>query len=79
MKIVVDRTILGCGRPRRAGASSCSSPDWPRHPPAGPASATRKLPPARADFLAKVDYIISKEERKIFLELPDSGQGRIHR
>ena len=37
-------------------------------------SATRKLPAARADFLAKVDYIINKEERKIFLELPDSGR-----
>lgn len=37
-------------------------------------SVTRKLPAARADFLAKVDYIINKEERKIFLELPDSGR-----
>jgi hypothetical protein len=36
--------------------------------------ATRKLPAARADFLAKADYIITKEERKIFLELPDSGR-----
>ncbi|HSA96875.1 MAG TPA: GWxTD domain-containing protein [Acidobacteriota bacterium] len=32
----------------------------------------RKLPPARADFLSKVGYIITKAERKIFLELPDS-------
>ena len=38
------------------------------------AGAVRKLPPARADFLAKVDYIINKEERKIFLELPDSAR-----
>lgn len=37
-------------------------------------NVTRKLPPARADFLAKVDYIINKEERKIFLELPDSAR-----
>jgi len=37
-------------------------------------SVARKLPAARADFLAKVDYIINKEERKIFLELPDSGR-----
>ena len=32
----------------------------------------KKLPPARADFLSKVGYIITKAERKIFLELPDS-------
>jgi GWxTD domain-containing protein len=37
-------------------------------------NAARNLPPARADFLAKVDYIINKEERKIFLELPDSAR-----
>jgi len=37
-------------------------------------SATRKLPPARAEFLAKVGYIITKEEKKIFLELPDSAR-----
>ena len=37
-------------------------------------SATRKLPAARADFLNKVDYIISKEEKKIFFELPDSSR-----
>ncbi len=36
--------------------------------------ATPKLQPAHADFLAKVEYIITKEERKIFLELPDSGR-----
>jgi GWxTD domain-containing protein len=35
---------------------------------------TRKLAPAHADFLDKVGYIISKEERKIFLELPESGR-----
>jgi GWxTD domain-containing protein len=34
----------------------------------------RKLAPAHAEFLAKVDYIITKEERKIFLELPESGR-----
>lgn len=34
----------------------------------------QKLQPAHADFLAKVEYIITKEERKIFLELPDSGR-----
>jgi GWxTD domain-containing protein len=32
----------------------------------------KKLPPARADFLSKVGYIITKAERKIFLELPDA-------
>ncbi len=37
-------------------------------------NAAHKLPPAHADFLAKADYIITKEERKIFLELPDSGR-----
>lgn len=37
-------------------------------------NAVRKLPPARADFLSKVDYIINKEERKIFLELPDGAR-----
>jgi GWxTD domain-containing protein len=35
---------------------------------------TPKLLPAHADFLSKVDYIITKEERKIFLELPDSAR-----
>ena len=34
----------------------------------------QKLQPAHADFLAKVEYIMTKEERKIFLELPDSGR-----
>ncbi len=34
----------------------------------------KKLPPARADFLSKVGYIITKAERKIFLELPDAGR-----
>ncbi|RPJ00376.1 MAG: hypothetical protein EHM31_08230, partial [Candidatus Aminicenantes bacterium] len=37
-------------------------------------SAAGKLAPAHAEFLAKVDYIITKEERKIFLELPESGR-----
>lgn len=32
----------------------------------------RKLAPEYADFLNKVRYIITSEERKIFLELPDS-------
>ncbi len=32
----------------------------------------RKLDPVNAEFLSKVRYIITKEERKIFLELPDS-------
>jgi GWxTD domain-containing protein len=31
----------------------------------------RKLNPVYAEFLSKVRYIITKEERKIFLELPD--------
>lgn len=35
----------------------------------------RKLPPAYADFLGKVGYIITKAERKIFLELPDADRG----
>jgi GWxTD domain-containing protein len=49
---------------------------------AGLASATacktysieKKLSPAHGDFLSKVGYIITKEERKIFLELPESGR-----
>jgi GWxTD domain-containing protein len=32
----------------------------------------RKLDPANAEFLSKVRYIITRKERKIFLELPDS-------
>lgn len=32
----------------------------------------QKLPPEYADFYSKVRYIITKEEEKIFLELPDS-------
>jgi GWxTD domain-containing protein len=32
----------------------------------------RKLTPAYADFLSKVRYIVTGEERKIFLELPDA-------
>ncbi len=35
----------------------------------------RKLSPAHSDFLSKVGYIITREERKIFLELPDTGKG----
>ena len=34
----------------------------------------RKLQPAYADFLGKVGYIITKVERKIFLELPDADR-----
>lgn len=32
----------------------------------------QKLSPENADFLSKVRYIVTREERKIFLELPDS-------
>jgi len=32
----------------------------------------RRLNPADADFLSKVQYIMTREEHKIFLELPDS-------
>lgn len=32
----------------------------------------KKLDPVNAEFLSQVSYIISNEERKIFLELPDS-------
>jgi GWxTD domain-containing protein len=32
----------------------------------------RKLDPMNAEFLSKVRYIITRKERKIFLELPDS-------
>lgn len=32
----------------------------------------RRLDPVNAEFLSKVRYIITKKERKIFLELPDS-------
>ena len=32
----------------------------------------RKLDPVNADFISKVRYILTKKERKIFLELPDS-------
>ncbi len=32
----------------------------------------RKLDPVNADFISKVRYIITKKERKIFLELPQS-------
>ncbi len=36
--------------------------------------AKTKLSKAHAEFLDKVDYIISKEERKIFREMPESGR-----
>jgi GWxTD domain-containing protein len=36
----------------------------------------RRLSPAYADFYAKVQYIMTSEERKIFLELPDSDKDR---
>lgn len=32
----------------------------------------KKLSPEYKEFLSKVRYIVTKEERKIFLELPDS-------
>jgi GWxTD domain-containing protein len=32
----------------------------------------RRLDPANAEFLSKVRYLITRKERKIFLELPDS-------
>jgi len=34
----------------------------------------RRLNPVNADFLSKVRYVITREERKTFLELPDSGK-----
>lgn len=34
----------------------------------------RRLDPANADFLSKVRYIITGEERRIFLEMPDSDK-----
>jgi GWxTD domain-containing protein len=36
----------------------------------------RRLSPAYADFASKVQYIMTSEERKIFLELPDSEKDR---
>ena len=36
----------------------------------------RKLSPEYKEFLSKVRYIVTKEERKIFLELPDSEKQR---
>ena len=35
----------------------------------------KKLDPVDAEFLSKVRYIITSEERKIFLELPDEEKG----
>ena len=35
-----------------------------------------KLPPQYADFFSQVRYIITKQEEKIFLELPDSEKDR---
>jgi GWxTD domain-containing protein len=34
----------------------------------------QKLSPENADFLSKVRYIVTREERKIFLELPDADK-----
>ncbi|HUT07382.1 MAG TPA: GWxTD domain-containing protein [Candidatus Latescibacteria bacterium] len=34
----------------------------------------RKLTPTHSEFLSKVGFIITREERKIFLELPDDGK-----
>jgi len=34
----------------------------------------RKLTPAHSNFLSKVGYIITREERKIFLELPETDK-----
>jgi len=42
--------------------------------PAAGAGARPKLSKAHADFLDKVGYIITKEERKIFREMPESGR-----
>jgi len=42
--------------------------------PATGAAARPKLSKAHADFLDKVSYIITKEERKIFREMPESGR-----
>ncbi len=39
------------------------------------ANLERRLPPSYADFMSKTRYIMTREERKIFLELPDSGRG----
>jgi GWxTD domain-containing protein len=36
----------------------------------------RGLSPAYADFYSKVRYIITRQERKIFLELPDAEKGK---
>lgn len=36
----------------------------------------QKLDPENAEFLSKVRYIITKEERKIFLDLPDSEKDK---
>lgn len=39
------------------------------------ANLERRLPPSYADFMSKTRYIMTREERKIFLELPDSERG----
>ena len=39
----------------------------------------KKLSPEYQDFLSKVRYIVTKEERKIFLELPDSEKNEFIR
>jgi GWxTD domain-containing protein len=36
--------------------------------------SNKKMSPAHADFLDKVSYIISKQERKIFREMPESDR-----
>ncbi len=36
----------------------------------------RSLTPAYADFFSKVQYIMNRQERKIFLELPDSEKNK---
>jgi GWxTD domain-containing protein len=38
------------------------------------AKPNKKMSPAHADFLDKISYIISKQERKIFRELPEDGR-----
>jgi GWxTD domain-containing protein len=40
------------------------------------ANLERNLDPVNADFLSKVRYTITRDERKIFLELPDSEKPR---
>jgi len=37
-------------------------------------NTTHKLSSAHSDFLAKVNYIMTKQERKVFLDLPESSR-----